>query len=493
MSLHDGEAGTGGARHGDAMTHIAEADLVELVDAARSGDRRAAETLISAHLPLLYRIVGRALEGHADVDDVVQETVLRAYRDLPTLRTPASFRSWLVAIATHQIGTRLRSRQLENDRTASLEDAARIPDPDAEFADLTVTRVGLSEQRRQVVEATRWLDPDDREPAALWWREVAGELTRAEVVAALGLSQAHTRVRLQRMRHQLDLSRSVVAALQADPRCPELDEIAAGWDGNPSPRWRKRFARHVRDCPVCGATRTSFVPLERLLLGASLVPLPVAAFTGGAAAGAGWLGQIVGVKVAAAVLAGATVTGGVYLALPDEPARPPRSIASAAPTPTRAAPTPARSSRSQPPAQAAPAPSPSAVPAGRFVLHPAGSDAVITLDGEQLVEAYGVTGLELTAHPGIVDPECVSLRSTDGKYVRHASFRVVLHTEEDSDLYRQDATFCPEPGREAGTVRLRSRNYPDRLVLMVDGRLRLEPEENTAAYVEASTFRLTPA
>lgn len=47
-------------------------DHARLVVAAQSGDNRARDELIAEHLPLLYNIVGRALSGHADVDDVIQ-------------------------------------------------------------------------------------------------------------------------------------------------------------------------------------------------------------------------------------------------------------------------------------------------------------------------------------------------------------------------------------------------------------------------------------
>jgi hypothetical protein len=43
------------------------------VRAAQRGDRQALTDLASGCLPLLYNIVGRALNGHPDVDDVVQE------------------------------------------------------------------------------------------------------------------------------------------------------------------------------------------------------------------------------------------------------------------------------------------------------------------------------------------------------------------------------------------------------------------------------------
>lgn len=84
---------------------LMDADHVRLVVAAQAGDDRAREKLIAAYLPLLYNIVGRALSGHADVDDVVQETLLRVVRDLPALRAPESFRSWLVSITLRQVNS----------------------------------------------------------------------------------------------------------------------------------------------------------------------------------------------------------------------------------------------------------------------------------------------------------------------------------------------------------------------------------------------------
>src|SRR5450432_2617328 len=72
---------------------------VQMVIAAQAGDETALDSLLSGYLPLIYNIVGRALRGHADTDDVVQETMLRVVRGLGDLRDPAAFRSWLVAVA----------------------------------------------------------------------------------------------------------------------------------------------------------------------------------------------------------------------------------------------------------------------------------------------------------------------------------------------------------------------------------------------------------
>src|SRR5690242_16281897 len=70
-----------------------------LVVAAQAGDRRAVDDLVAAGLPLVYTLVHRVLGAGPDADDVVQDVMLRALRQLPTLHRPESFRSWLTTIA----------------------------------------------------------------------------------------------------------------------------------------------------------------------------------------------------------------------------------------------------------------------------------------------------------------------------------------------------------------------------------------------------------
>ncbi|MEH0842246.1 sigma-70 family RNA polymerase sigma factor [Micromonospora sp. CPCC 205711] len=244
------------------------------VAAARDGDSAALDALVAQSLPLVYNIVGRALRGHSDVDDVVQETLLRVVRHLPGLREPGAYRSWLVAITVRRIRDHEQHRRAEATVGAGLDAAVELPDPGADFAAATILRLGLTDQRREVAEATRWLDPDDRPLLALWWLEATGALQRADLAAALDLSPAHAAVRVRRMKEQLQLARTVVRAVHARPGCPGLTDVAREWDGRPGPLWRKRLARHVRDCGVCAAYADDLVPVERLLVGLSLLPVP---------------------------------------------------------------------------------------------------------------------------------------------------------------------------------------------------------------------------
>ncbi|WP_330264142.1 sigma-70 family RNA polymerase sigma factor [Streptomyces griseorubiginosus] len=335
----------------------------DTIAAAQDGDRRALDELVEGWLPLVYNIVGRALNGHADVDDVVQETMLRAVGNLGSLRDPDSFRSWLVAIAMRQIRDRARRRT-----SAPLDESAAREA--ADFAELTVLRLQLEGQRREVAEAVRWLDDEDRQLLSLWWLEVAGELTRRELAGAVGISRQHAAVRVQRMKERLETSRGIVRAL--DGACPDLRELTARWNGRPDSVWRKRLARHIRGCGYCGDTRESVVPAERLLVGIALVPVPVG-FTLSLALGSktaaaatvasvSWSAKVLGAltQPVVAATAGATiVAGGAYVVTqqPDSPA--PRVAVS----PTAAGTHRPPSLLATPPPSPSPSPSPSAIPA----------------------------------------------------------------------------------------------------------------------------------
>jgi RNA polymerase sigma factor (sigma-70 family) len=243
-----------------------------LVSAAQQGRQSAVDALIAGALPLVYNVVGRALPTASDVDDVVQETMLRCLENLNQLRDPARFRSWLVAIAIHEVRDRYRARQAHRQQPWVDE----VNDPGADFADLTILRLELTSQRREIARATRWIDPENRELLALWWLEAAGTLTRDEVASAAGLTRDHAAVRIQRMKAQLGAARAVVRALDANPPCADLMLLATGWSGEPDPLWRKRFARHTRECVQCGPVHDNLVAAERLLAGLALVPLPPA-------------------------------------------------------------------------------------------------------------------------------------------------------------------------------------------------------------------------
>ncbi|MET7867659.1 sigma-70 family RNA polymerase sigma factor [Micromonospora taraxaci] len=246
-------------------------DMSAVVDAARRGNQAAVDAMVSHYLPLVYNIVGRAMNRSADVDDVVQNTMLSVLRGLPGVRDPQRFRSWLVAITMNEVRA---YRQFQHTTPTPPEDIDNLVVRGTDFENLTLTKLRLSDERREVVLATRWLDDDNRHLISLWWLVEAGHLSRADLVGALQLDPHHVTVRVARMKAQLDTARLVVRALMARPGCAGLMDTASDWDGQPAPVWRKRLARHIRECAYCPNTTAHLVPAERLLAGLALTPVP---------------------------------------------------------------------------------------------------------------------------------------------------------------------------------------------------------------------------
>ncbi|GIM97627.1 AbfB domain-containing protein [Paractinoplanes toevensis] len=467
-------------------------DVTAVVIAARAGDSGARSELARLHLPFVYRLVWQALPGDPDVDDVVQDIMLRAFRELPGLRDPKSFRPWLAATAFRQIATHRARGNRNAGRAAPLDEAAGLPDVAAEVEGPALLRADLATQRRQIGHATRWMGARERAVYSLWSLETVGELTRADTARALNESAAGTGVRIQRMREQLDLSRRIVAALEASPGCAELEGVIAGWDSIPGAFWRKRIGRHVRSCPVCARAADDLVPVERLLAGLAMVTVP-AALAGavlakalavgstahGATVGAAtWLGAAAQAIGAHPVVAAA---GAVVLAV--GVAVPTAGWTTAGPHRLTVSPAPSRSAGLL---TAGKVSLESSDTGGRYVAV-AGDSGLLARIGESSGAAARQRAT-LLAVPGIADPACFSFRAQDGRYLRHASFRLRLGPEEGTVLFRRDATFCPGAGSAGGSITLESKNYPGFFVRHVRDELWLDQSDGSADFRAQSSF-----
>ncbi len=114
--------------------------LVELTDSvavaqARAGDSGAFRVLVERHSRNLFRLAYRMTGHQEDAEDVVQETFLRAYRQLSKFDDRASFGTWIYRIAANCSLDLIRARKRRGTQsgTAGEEEAAdpmqAVPDP----------------------------------------------------------------------------------------------------------------------------------------------------------------------------------------------------------------------------------------------------------------------------------------------------------------------------------------------------------------------------
>ncbi|MDQ2943369.1 MAG: RNA polymerase sigma factor [Candidatus Dormibacteraeota bacterium] len=98
---------------------MASAD--DLVERAKDGDGQALELLLERHLPMVYRLVSMKLgRDHADLDDVVQETLIAAARSIKNLRAErdGAVPAWFLTIARHKVADHMRGAQRKVEKHA---------------------------------------------------------------------------------------------------------------------------------------------------------------------------------------------------------------------------------------------------------------------------------------------------------------------------------------------------------------------------------------
>ena len=82
------------------MTPSADSDAL-LVDRVKQGDKRAFEMLVVKYQRRIERLIGRMVRDVDLVQDIAQETFIRAYRALPQFRGESAFYTWLYRIAVN--------------------------------------------------------------------------------------------------------------------------------------------------------------------------------------------------------------------------------------------------------------------------------------------------------------------------------------------------------------------------------------------------------
>jgi RNA polymerase sigma-70 factor (ECF subfamily) len=141
---------------------------MELTDAvfvtkARSGDTDAFRVLVERHGRALFRLAFRMTGNEQDAEDVVQESFLRAHRQLGKFDERASFGTWLYRIATNCSLDLVRSRKRRSENLAPADPELEDPVLSLPSGDPNPERMTLSsEVRERVAGAMQELSATER-------------------------------------------------------------------------------------------------------------------------------------------------------------------------------------------------------------------------------------------------------------------------------------------------------------------------------------------
>ena len=178
---------------GNILETKTDAELVEL---ARSGDREAFDELVKRYRPASRRLAYRLLRREELAEEIVQESLVRAWLSLDKLRDPTSFRSWLFGIVLN-VG---RSSLAEHGGV-SLDAVLEGVQPASLVSfDSPEHLAECGEKGRLVLESVLSLTPADRDFLLLFYW---AELSVAEIASMRGKSVGTVKVGLHRARQRL--------------------------------------------------------------------------------------------------------------------------------------------------------------------------------------------------------------------------------------------------------------------------------------------------
>ncbi|HUJ62268.1 MAG TPA: sigma-70 family RNA polymerase sigma factor [Kofleriaceae bacterium] len=249
---------------------MAEPDAA-LIAAARTGDRRAIDELLARYQERIYRFGLRMCGDEESAREVLQETMLAAFRNLPGFRGEASLSTWLYQIARSFCIKQRRGARPTSSLDADLPDRTPLPDRQVE-----ARQVGQA-----LAAAIGELPPEQREVLVL--RDVEG-LSAQEAADVVGIEVGALKSRLHRARIALRGKLAGVVAAAPEP-CPELSqELAAYAAAEIDQAACVKIEQHLASCPrctgACDALRRT-VSLCKSIPGGA-VPAPVRAAVRGA-------------------------------------------------------------------------------------------------------------------------------------------------------------------------------------------------------------------
>lgn len=190
-----------------------------LIARVRSGDHEAFYDLVRPHERGIYLAALSIVHNDADAEEVIQETILKAFKAIGRFREEAKFSTWIFQIAINE--SRMKLRKDRRHLYDSLDEPVKgeeqgdyIPRDFADWREIPSEALENARLREALAKALASLSPKYRQVLVL--RDIE-HLNIAETAKVIGISEAAVKTRLLRARLQM------------------RDALAPGFDG----AWKK--------------------------------------------------------------------------------------------------------------------------------------------------------------------------------------------------------------------------------------------------------------
>jgi len=197
-------------------------DDVQLIQRVLDGDDTAFSVLVRKYQKPVHALAWRKIGDFHIAEDITQETFLKAYQRLSTLKEPQSFASWLYVITANHCNTWLRKKRLW---TQSLEETNSAQLEKATYSGYVIEeneRMMVETQREVVKKLLAKLKESDRTVITLYY---FGGMTYEEISKFLGVSVGAVKNRVYRAQERLKkeepMIREVLGNFQITPNLTE--------------------------------------------------------------------------------------------------------------------------------------------------------------------------------------------------------------------------------------------------------------------------------
>lgn len=190
-----------------------EEDDLALTDRILAGERSAFESLVRRHERRVFRVVLAVLGNFEDAEEAMQDTFVKAYRNMGQFRREARFTTWLTRIAINEALQKRESRKNHVYLNDSREVEREFVPRKTEAWQADPEKLYGKQELRQIVEtAIQGLPALYREAFVL--RDVE-EMSAEEAAEAIGITVGALKSRLLRAR--LMMRESLAASLEERP------------------------------------------------------------------------------------------------------------------------------------------------------------------------------------------------------------------------------------------------------------------------------------
>ena len=194
-----------------------DTDLL-LVERVRNGDKRAFELLMEKYRRKIGRLLSRMVRDPEEVEDIAQETFIKAYRALPQFRGDAAFYTWLYRIAVNTaknyLAARNRNMLTVSDVVGDDEEGGeeRYAAPDIDTPDAQLLSKQIAYAVNEAVDAL----PDELR-TAITLREIEG-MSYEDIANFMGCPIGTVRSRIFRAREAIAAKLRPILGTSEDQR-----------------------------------------------------------------------------------------------------------------------------------------------------------------------------------------------------------------------------------------------------------------------------------